>query len=72
MKTSASTTSNAVQGVLCFVSVISFRPFTIRWKHGQKCIEQIVKDFSLSAFSENNELLFMVNAMHPSTSIPGK
>ena len=27
------------------ICVISFRPFTTRWKHGQKCIEQLVKDF---------------------------
>ena len=52
--------SDAVRGVLCFICVISFRPLTTRWKHGQKCIEQIVKDFSLIAFSENNELLFVV------------
>ena len=44
--------SNAVWGVsLCFICVISFRPFTTRWKHGLKCMEQLVKDF-LSAFSE--------------------
>lgn len=43
--------SNAVWGVLCFMCVISFRPFTTRWKHGLKCMEQLVKDF-LSAFSE--------------------
>ena len=55
-----------------FIYVISCRSFATRWKHGQKCIEQVVKDFFLTAFSENNELLFVVNAIHPSTIGSGK
>ena len=52
----------------CFICLIAFRLFTTRWKRGQKCMEQLVKDF-LSAFSKNKELLFVVNTMHRNTSI---